>query len=54
VQIGNPLFSPGNEIIPGVDTFPWTAEINGQFMFLGTMLQAACKLLCYYLQAVNQ
>lgn len=44
----------GNEIISSVDTFPQTAEINGQFMFLGTMLQSACKLICYNLQVVNQ
>lgn len=54
MQIGNPLFSSGNEIIPSVDTCSRTAEINGQFTFLGTMLQAACKLICYYLQVVNQ
>lgn len=54
MQIGNPLFSSGNEIIPSVDTCSRTAEINGQFTFLGTMLQAAWKLICYYLQVVNQ
>lgn len=54
MQIGNPLFSSGNEIIPSVDTCSRTAETNGQFRFLGTTLQAACKLICYYLQVVNQ
>lgn len=54
MQIGNPLFSWGNEIIPSVDTCSRTAETNGQFRFLGTTLQAACKLICYYLQIVNQ
>lgn len=54
MQIGNPLFSSGNEIIPSVDTCSQTAEINGQFTFLRTTLQAACKLICYYLQVVNQ